>query len=215
MAADPAADTRGLARDQETALAPLLSRRSVKSLVEPAPTDLQVDAMLRAAVTVPDHGGLRPWRLVVVAGDARAAFGEALADAARERMPDLEAKVLQRIRSKAFSAPALIAVVARVNENARVPVWEQIASAACAGYAITLAAHQLGLGAMWKSSPFVDGAQLRTVLDMGAHDQFLGWINIGHVGQGYEARPGIDLGPIARRLGPDGAPVPYLSEGCP
>lgn len=205
---------RDLSSSYEAALAPLLSRRSIKALVGPAPTDDEIDALLRAAVTVPDHGGLQPWRLVVVAEDARGAFGDALAAAARERKPDLADAIQQRVRAKAFAAPALIAVVARVNDTAKVPAWEQVVSAACAGYAITLAAHQLGLGAIWKSTPFVDGTALRVVLDMQPHDEFLGWINIGHVAQehapaGHDARRSIDLGPIVRRLDPGGAPRPY------
>jgi hypothetical protein len=51
---------------------------------------------------------------------------------------------------------------------------------------------------MWRSIPFVTGAQLRTVLDMGPEDEFLGWVNIGHVASDEHAatRPGIDLTPI-------------------
>ena len=96
-------------------------------------------------------------------------------------------------------------------QEIRVPRWERVASAACVGYTITLAAHQLGLGAMWKSIPFVTGSALRTVLDMAPDDEFLGWVNIGHAASDdhADARPDIDLAPIARRLGDDGLPVPY------
>ena len=200
-----------LPRSHEVALAPLLSRRSVSALVGPAPTAQEIDAILQAAVTVPDHGGLRPWRLVVATGEARSAFGDALAATARERLPDLSEATLQRVRRKAFAAPTLITVVARLDQETRVPRWERVASAACVGYAITLAAHQLGLGAMWKSIPFVTGTALRRVLDMAEDDEFLGWVNIGHAASDDHptTRPDIDLTPIARLLGDDGLPVPY------
>jgi nitroreductase len=195
-------------RNRFAALESLLSRRSVSSFIGSAPTTAELTAILHAAVTVPDHGGLHPWRLVVVTGDARGAFGDALADAAREHAPHLDEKKLDRVRAKAFVAPALIALVARVDTGAKVPVWEQVASAACAGYAITLAAHQLGLGAMWKSSPFVDGAQLRTTLDMGDDDQFLGWVNVGHVDRDNDPaeRADVDLAAVVRWLSADGSP---------
>ena len=77
---------------------------------------------------------------------------------ALETAPELDSGAVERIRSKAFVAPALIAVAARIDTAAKVPAWEQIASASCAGYAIALAAHQLGLGAMWKSAPVHEGA---------------------------------------------------------
>ncbi len=201
----------GLAPEQAAALAPLLSRRSAARFSSEAPTDGELAAILRAAVTVPDHGGLRPWRLVVVVGDARAPFGDALAEAARALAPDLGDAIFERIRAKAFAAPSLIAVVARVDTASKVPAWEQVASAACAGYAITLAAHQLGLGAMWKSTRFRDGGQLRTVLDMTADDRFLGWVNLGRPAGHLDPaiRPEIDLAPIVRHLGASGVPLPH------
>ncbi len=196
---------------EQAALLPLLSRRSVTRFDDIAPTDQELAAILQAAVTVPDHGALRPWRLVVVTGDARAPFGEALADAARHSGADLGDAILERIRKKAYAAPSLIAVVARVHPDAKVPVWEQVASAACAGYAITLAAHQLGLGAVWKSTRFRDGARLRAVLDMTPHDEFLGWVNLGRATRPLEPspRPEIDLAPIVRHLAATGAPLPH------
>ena len=191
-----------LPRSHEVALAPLLSRRSVSALVGPAPTAQEIDAILQAAVTVPDHGGLRPWRLVVATGEARSAFGDALAATARERLPDLSEATLQRVRRKAFAAPTLITVVARLDQETRVPRWERVASAACVGYAITLAAHQLGLGAMWKSIPFVAGTALRRPCST--------WRRTTSSSAGSTsvtprptttptARPDIDLTPIARR----------------
>lgn len=197
--------------EHATALSPLLTRRSTPVLHPPGPSEAQIEALLHAAASVPDHGALRPWRFVVVAGDARAVFGDALADAAREHQPGVAEDTLDRIRSKAFLAPALIAVAARITVGGKVPEWEQVASASCAGYAITLAAHQLGLGAIWKSSPYHDGAALRSVLDLTPADRFLGWVNVGHTDPDRQValRPASDLDVIARRLDADGAPKPY------
>ena len=164
-----------------------------------------------AAVTVPDHGGLRPWRFVVIRGDARGAFGDALAAAGREALGSDRPEAADRLRAKAFVAPAMIAVVARVDPTAKVEVWEQVASAASAGYAMTLAAHHLGLGAMWKSTGYRDGAELRRVLDMGPDDEFLGWVNLGEPPSGApdDGRPSVELSDIVRTLSSGGEPVPY------
>ena len=198
--------------EHETLLAPLLTRQSVTKVTDAAPTGAEIDALLRAAVTVPDHGALRPWRLVVVSGDARTAFGDALAQAGVEANPELPAAVADRLRGKAFVAPALIAVVARIDTSSNgVPAWEQVASASCVGYAIMLAAHQLNIGAVWKSSPFHEGTALRYVLDMAPTDQFLGWVNLGGIpaDRPPSSRPDVDLEPIARVLTADGRPLVY------
>ncbi len=193
------------------ALRPLLTRRSTAALRPPAPSPEEIEAILQAASTVPDHNSLRPWRFVVVVDEARAAFGEALAQAALEQRPDLEDAALDKIRNKAFLGPALIAVAAHVDPTAKVAVWEQVASASCAGYAIALAAHQLGLGAVWKSAPVHQGVAIEKALDLTPDDVFLGWVNIGHTGDGWQVveRPPVDLGALARTLDVDGTPLPY------
>jgi nitroreductase len=202
--------------DHLAALEAMLTRRSVKVFSAIGPTAAEIDAIVRAAVTVPDHGALRPWRLVVVEGEGRHPFGDALADAGREANPSLTDDMADRLRSKAFVAPALIAVVARVDRCAKVDEWEQVASASCLGYAITLAADRLGLGAIWKSSPFRRGAALQRVLDMSPDDEFLGWVNLGHRPPDLPKdtnvrRPDVDLGRIVRVLRADGQPSVYRS----
>lgn len=193
------------------ALQPFLTRRSTAVLFPPGPTPQEIEAILAVAASVPDHGALRPWRFVVVGGDARGAFGDALVRAALEADPGLDEGAGDRIRSKAFVAPALIAVAARIDTSSKVPVWEQIASASCAGYAIALAAHQLGLGAIWKSAPFHEGVAIERALDLTPDDRFLGWVNLGHTGpeRAAELRPAADLATLARRLDEGGMPVPF------
>lgn len=75
------------------------------------------------------------------------------------------------------------------------PEWEQVASAACAGYAITLAAHALELGAVWKSAPFVDAPAVRACFELAVDEQLLGWINLGHPDPHESSRPPLDTRP--------------------
>jgi nitroreductase len=180
------------------ALRTMRQRRSTAAVQSPAPTDAEMAQLIDVAMTVPDHGALQPWRLVVISGDGRQRFGDALAAAGREARTDLDRDTADRLRSKAFAAPAMIAVAARVNSRAKVPVWEQVASAACCGYAIALAADQLGYGAIWKSSPFQTGAQLFELLDLQADDQFLGWVNLGTTTQPAADRPAVATDAVAR-----------------
>lgn len=204
--ADRASTDRTPADDRSrSALEVMLGRRSTAALHEPSPTADQIDVILRAATTVPDHGNLRPWRLVVITPEGRGRFGDALAQAGREANPELSDGIADKLRSKAFAAPMMIAVVAAIRPS-KIPAWEQVASAASAGYAITLAAHALGLGAIWKSCPFTQGAMLREVLAMGEADQFLGWVNLGQAPTGHTddtSRPPAELHQIAVVAGAD------------
>jgi nitroreductase len=167
----------------------MLTRRSISKLAEPGPTEAELDALLHAATTVPDHGGLRPWRFVVVRGEGRARVGDALAAAAAEAGSGDGS-----VRDKAFAAPALIAVVAAPKLDSKIPEWEQTTSASTTGYAIALAAHGLGLGASWCSTEHMDGSTLRALLGMAPSDRLLGWVNLG--------RP-VEDAPPTRRDAPD------------
>lgn len=201
---DPATDVR------PEVLAALLDRRSTAALVEPGPTPSQIDTLLRAATTAPDHGRIRPWRFVVVSGEARERFADALEDGGAHHDPDLPPEKRAKLRSKAFVAPTLIAVVAAPRPH-KVERWEQVASAACTGYALVLAAHALGLGAMWKSVPFRTGPVLRDVLAMGDDDELLGWVLVGTPDDpaATTGRPEPDLAGLAFHLTGTGALAPH------
>ena len=53
-----------------TPLHAITSRRSVKFLRGPAPKPAELEQILQAAMSAPDHGALRPWRFVVIQGEA-------------------------------------------------------------------------------------------------------------------------------------------------
>jgi nitroreductase len=176
----------------------LLSRRSAGTLAQPGPTRDQLDQILLAAGAVPDHGRLRPFRFAVIEGDGRAAFGDALAHAAAERKPELSAAALDGIRAKAFRSPTIIALVASPKPG-KVQAWEQHATAACAGYALVLAAHALGVGAVWKSVPFTRGRALSELFGLAETEEMLGFIHLGTApaAEPPAARPSLDLPSVA------------------
>ena len=101
-------------------------------------------------------------------------------------------EILAKVRQKAFAAPAQIALIAAPKVGSKVPEWEQVTSASCTGFAIALAAHALGLGAIWKTSPVTDGVELRRVLGMNEADSFLGWVNVGTLAPDAQLSASVD-----------------------
>lgn len=186
----------------------ILSRRSNAALVEPSPSKAQLAQILRAGTTVPDHGALRPYRFLVSEGAGRERVAEALCAAMREAQPDAPPEVADRQGRKAFAAPTQILLIASPHLGHKIPEWEQRVSAACTGYAIELAAHALGLGAIWKNVPFDHGVALTELLGLGEHERLLGWINIGHVAQELPAPIALDLARLVGVIGRDGI-APY------
>jgi nitroreductase len=148
------------------------------------PDDADVARILGMATTVPDHGGLRPWRFAVIKGTGRDRFGEALVEgliAIQGR--DVPEGAITKMRSKAFAAPCAVMVVASPHLESNVPEWEQVVSASCTGYAIVLGATALGLGAVWKSAPVLDTEPVRSLFDAAENERLLGWVNLGSPGQ--------------------------------
>src|SRR4249919_3733020 len=63
--------------------AALQTRTSAARLAEPGPALEDLDRLLQAAVRAPDHGRLRPWRLIVLEGAVRESFTAAAGAAAQ------------------------------------------------------------------------------------------------------------------------------------
>ncbi len=115
----------------------------------------------------------------------------------------------KKIREKAFRSPTLVVLISSPKPG-KIALWEQSASAACAGYAVILAAHALGIGAVWKSVPFTKGKALTETLGLGENEEMLGWIHLGAtVRLDLPARPPLALAQIVSVLDARGR-VPFV-----
>lgn len=184
-----------------------MSRRSATTLESPGPTQEQLGQLLAAAGTVPDHGQLRPFRFAVVEGEGRDTFGRALAASASELNPGMPEAKLQGIHAKAFRSPTSVVVIASPKPG-KIEKWEQLATAACAGYAVVLAAHALGVGAVWKSVPFTRGNGLVELFGLGPSEEVLGWIHLGTSTQAPSPRAPFDVASLTTVID-GGAPRPF------
>jgi nitroreductase len=208
-AADPRpSDTADAARRP---LERLTARRAEPRRDGEAPDDGALALILHAATTVPDHGGLRPWRFAVVRGAGQDRFADALEAGLRElRGGDQPEAAVAKMRGKAHAAPCAVALIASPQPESNVPVWEQVASASCTGYAMVLAAAELGFGAVWKSAAVVDAGPVRALFRLADEERLLGWINLGSPAPpGRRRRPEeepVDLGGLVTMVGTDDRP---------
>jgi nitroreductase len=159
------------------ALTCLLTRRTVANLTDPGPTTEQLQTILTAAVSAPDHKMLRPWRFVVVRGEGRTTLAAAIEAAGVNA--GLAEPLVRKGARKATRSPALIAVVASRIIGGKVPREEQDASAAAAAQNICLAAHALGFGSAWKSVPLADSDEVRAAFGLTGAEALLGWVELG------------------------------------
>ena len=172
----------------------LLQRRSAKALSAPAPDEAALDLILSSAAAAPDHGRLRPWRFVVIRGNALERFGDLLADYLRRTHPETDEETLQRERQKAFRAPLVVVVAAICTPGGKIPVIEQILAAGAAAQNVMLAALSLGFNSMWKTGGPAYDEQVKAALGLEEKDAIAGFMYLGtDVSKpGTAARPAVN-----------------------
>jgi nitroreductase len=162
------------------ALTALNTRTTIGQLVEPAPRGAELDALFTAATRAPDHGRLRPWRFFTIDGEARAAFGDLMAQSALRRDPGASAENLERERAKAQRSPLIIAVGAKIDSrHPKIPAVEQLLAAGAAAQNLLLAAHAKGYGAAWKTGPATYDEAVKAAFGLGADDALVGFVYLG------------------------------------
>ena len=157
-------------------------RRSVPSrqLGEPGPDAAQLDRLLEAAIRVPDHGKLVPFRLLLLRGDARLRLGARFAEIHAHKEPDIPPAVLAKDRDRFTFAPLIIAVIARIEANhPKVPDQEQLLSAGCVAYNLLLGAQALGFGAQWLTGWAAYDRDAATLLGLASNEHVISFVHIG------------------------------------
>jgi nitroreductase len=157
----------------------LTTRRSAAKFAEPAPDDETLGKILGAAMHAPDHGKLKPWRFIVLRGDARKRFGNVMADAMKKREPEAPANMLDREREKPLRAPLIVVLAAAIKEDHKIPVVEQLLAAGAAAENIMIAAHALGYGAAWKTGAPAYDAYVKETLGLEPSDAIVGFLYLG------------------------------------
>ncbi|MSP75911.1 MAG: nitroreductase [Rhodospirillaceae bacterium] len=160
-------------------LDPLLSRQSVGALEDPAPEGADLDLILDAGLRAPDHGRLRPWRFVLIRGDARVALGDCFAAAIKARDRQAPQAQIDRIRAWALRTPLLIGVGAQIRPGHPIPEIEQMLSAGAAAMNMLNAIHLLGYGGMWVTGANTYDPKVNAALGFQAPSRLVGFLAVG------------------------------------
>ena len=162
-------------------LTALNNRRSVpaKQLGEPGPDEATLLRLLGAAVRVPDHGKRVPFRFLRIAGDARDALGAALVARTLQRNPGASDAEIEKDRQRFSHAPLVIAVVARLGPDDKIPESERFSSASCVCFALLQAAQAAGFGAQWLTGWPAYDADILRLLGLDDSEKVVGFIHVG------------------------------------
>ena len=165
--------------EAETCLA---TRRSTAPdcLAAPGPNSVELDRIIEIALRVPDHGRLGPWRLIVIAEEAKTRWLTQLMELAETR-PD--APKARASAGKLQSAPLVVVVVSSPNVEHKVPVWEQTLSAGAVCMNLLNGAAAMGFGANWLTGWLAYDPKATVMLDLADHEKVAGMVLIGSIGE--------------------------------
>lgn len=162
----------------------ITSRQNIspKRLVEPGPSASELRQMFRSAAAAPDHGLVQPWRFVIVPPDKRALLAEVFALALVDRDPGATLEQIETAREKAYRAPVLMLVVARLGDcEPPIPVLERMVSVGAAVQNVLLMAQGQGYGAGLTSGQAMQSPRMRELFSLKPGEEAVCFLNIGTV----------------------------------
>jgi nitroreductase len=161
-------------------LAAIQTRASAGRLADPGPSTMDLESLLEAAARAPDHGRLKPWRLIVLKDALREAFTAAAAEAKRVRLPAMTEEQLAAEREKMNRSPAIVVIGCAVDRTqSKIPEIEQVVAVGAAAQNLFLAAHDLGYGVMWKTGPAAYDPAVKAVIGLRPDDHIVGIMHLG------------------------------------
>jgi len=179
--------------DTTTPLRLLATRRSGKprDMIAPGPDEAQLQTILAAAIRVPDHGKLAPWRFVIVGADQRNALADVLTSAYRAEKPEAGRLEIEAMEQFAHQAPCLIVALSSPKRASAIPLWEQELSVGAACMNLLTATHALGFIGGWLTGWPTYNDTVRDAFGS-ADEKIAGFIFIGTAARPLEERPRPD-----------------------
>jgi nitroreductase len=123
---------------------------------------------------------VRPWRFFVIQGEARDRLGEAMVAALLKVNPTAPPELVAVERAKPLRAPVLIAIAVDKPSGPKVVEIENVCAAAAAGQNLLLAAHALGLGAMWRTGAAATCPEVKELLGLALDQHLIAFIYVGY-----------------------------------
>jgi hypothetical protein len=171
----------------------IATRWSCANLIEPAPADMALHALLQTALNAPDHGLLRPWLLWCLQGEQRQELGNLFCQSALQQTPQLTAAQQDNIRSRPLRAPLIIIVAAKVTPDHKIPAIEQIMSAATLAHNIQLLLHAQNFASIWRTGEWAYDDHVKQALGLQTCDQIVGYLYVGTAAAPPPARQAVPL----------------------
>ena len=160
----------------------LLGRNSVpaRKLSDPAPDGEELLEILETGMRAPDHAGLKPWRFLLIRGEARHKLGEVMAQSMARRDKNTSKERLESQRQKPLRSPLIITIYAEITkDHPKAPEVEQIITVGAAAQNIINAAYVKGYGGIMLTGPAAYDPHVKAALGLKEKDQIICFLYLG------------------------------------
>ncbi|WP_430463369.1 nitroreductase family protein [Tabrizicola sp.] len=171
--------------------------QSAKLFSGPVPSRAELEPILTAALRVPDHGKLEPWRLIVLSRPDLTR----LADLAEARARELgyDAEKIDKGRGQFDRSHLAVVVISAPQDVPKIPHQEQVLSAGALCLGVVNAATAAGWGANWLTGWVShDAGFSASAFGCTGSETVAGIIHIGTPGSPAPARPRPDLARVVQ-----------------
>jgi nitroreductase len=166
------------------------NRRNVKRFTDRAVSRAEIETLLAAATTGPNHRLTEPWRFYVLGPEARAAYGRALGDRKARKIADQEAAARTRetVAAEHRALPAMIVVAVRVDENPEIRE-EDYAATMMGVENLALTAVSMGLATALKTGAVMEDPAARAAAGVAEGERIVAVVNVGEAAEMPAPKP--------------------------
>lgn len=161
----------------------LTQRVSSPRLTEPAPSKQELENVYKAAMRAPDHMMLRPWRYLIIEGDARHKLSDVFLSAAEKAAVSTEEALsdfkIEKIKTMTLRAPMIIVAIASLIEHPKVPNQEQILSCGVGVGYMLLALQAQGYAGIWRTGELAFDKNVYKGLGLKENESIVGFLYLG------------------------------------
>ncbi|MGI9388076.1 MAG: nitroreductase family protein [Methyloligellaceae bacterium] len=151
-----------------------------RALIDPGPTERELEIIVSAALFAFDTDEIRPWRLISISAKAMDGLAELLMHAKARRVLGSVSESHESDRAMKWHAPAQIAVVVRLDpEGHDAPLRDQYLAVGAAIQNLLLSAHALGYGATLSTGDEMRDTDIVKALGIGWNEKLIGFVSFG------------------------------------
>jgi Nitroreductase len=159
--------------------------RNRKSVYPPSYLDKPIERkvleeLLESANWAPTHKLTEPWRFKVFLGNGRKKLGTFMAEKYRSTTPmdDFSITRYDKLKTNPVKSGAVLAICIQLDDQKRVPEWEELAAVSCAVQNVWLAASAYQIGGYWSTPDIID--HLSELVAMKAGEKCIGLFYMGY-----------------------------------